>query len=365
MVSASPVFIQRKWPKRRSRRPPNSLGRTIIRSKSQSSRSTHEAGASQWSIARSSKNTLATAFNEALNRKSRVRDSRARPLRDGRRPKRGQNPEGVRRRPEGPQGRISIAFSRTTCRRCPKGVEQDPQQTLAFQRVFQRAVMHVQSSGKQQMDSSNLLVAFFPRARLVCRLSASEAGHQPPRRRAIHLARHRQGSAGKGRPKAKVSRRHVARQRSNPAAGGQESKNPLEAYATNLNEEANNGPDRPSDRSRVRRSSERCRCSVGDGRTTRSSSATPAWVRPRSRKGLALRIVNEKVPEILKNAVIYSLDMGALLAGTKFRGDFEERLKGVLNEIKKRPDAILFVSTRSTPWSVRARPKTVPSTRPT
>ena len=98
-------------------------------------------------------------------------------------------------------------------------------------------------------------------------------------------------------------------------------------------------PHRSADRSRPRSSAW---SGAAAARTIRCSSARPASARPRSRKA-AYRITRGEVPDILANAQVYSLDMGALLAGTKYRGDFEQRLKTVLKELKERPHAILFI----------------------
>ncbi|MGF1509621.1 MAG: ATP-dependent Clp protease ATP-binding subunit ClpA [Myxococcota bacterium] len=229
------------------------------------------------------------------------------------------------------------AFFEANMTPLPEGVEQDPQQTLAFQRVFQRAVMHVQSSGKTVMDSSNLFVAFF-------REHDSYA---------VYLLQ-KQG----------ISRLDVVRYISHGiskvpstdgATGGQgfedtaESRSPeeqqksaLESFATNLNEQAAAGRIDPligRDQEIERTLQVLCRrrknnpIFVGEPGVGKTALA----------EGLALRIHSGDVPELLRDAVVYALDMGALLAGTKFRGDFEERLKGVLNEIKRMPNAILFV----------------------
>ena len=216
----------------------------------------------------------------------------------------------------------------------PDGVEQDPQQTLAFQRVFQRAVMHVQSSGKNIMDSSNLLVAFF-------REHDSYAVYLLQKQGISRLDVVRYISHGI----AKVPQEGDAPFDASPTPDGkpeETAKSPLESFATNLNVEAAAGRIDPligRDKEIERTLQILCRrrknnpIFVGDPGVGKTAIA----------EGLALRIHEAKVPDILRDAVIYSLDMGALLAGTKFRGDFEERLKGVLNELKKHPDAILFI----------------------
>ena len=215
-------------------------------------------------------------------------------------------------------------------------VEQDPQQTLAFQRVFQRAVMHVQSSGKTVMDSSNLLVAFF-------RENDSYAVHLMQKQDITRLDVVRFISHGIAKVKENHDDGAGFEDTSGPNGQREEKeKTPLESFATDLVAVAEQGRIDPligRDKEIERTLQVLCRrrknnpIFVGDPGVGKTALA----------EGLALRIHEGKVPEILKNARIYSLDMGALLAGTKFRGDFEERLKGVLHEIKKLEDAILFV----------------------
>jgi ATP-dependent Clp protease ATP-binding subunit ClpA len=217
----------------------------------------------------------------------------------------------------------------------PEGVEQDPQQTLAFQRVFQRAVMHVQSSGKNVMDSSNLLVAFF-------REHDSYAVYLLQKQGISRLDVVRYISHGIAKVPQEGDAPFEATGSATEGKAEEASKSPLESFAANLNVEAAAGRIDPligRDKEIERTLQVLCRrrknnpIFVGDPGVGKTAIA----------EGLALRIHEGKVPDILKDAIIYSLDMGALLAGTKFRGDFEERLKGVLNELKKHPDAILFI----------------------
>ncbi|MEL6187412.1 MAG: ATP-dependent Clp protease ATP-binding subunit ClpA, partial [Myxococcota bacterium] len=217
-----------------------------------------------------------------------------------------------------------------------EGTEQDPQQTLAFQRVFQRAVMHVQSSGKTVMDSSNLLVAFF-------RESDSYAVHLMQRQEITRLDVVRYISHGISKVKETPEDGAGFEETSGPSGQREEKeKSPLESYATDLVAMAASGRIDPligREKEIERTLQVLCRrrknnpIFVGDPGVGKTALA----------EGLALRIHEEKVPEILSDARIFSLDMGALLAGTKFRGDFEERLKGVLGEVKKIDNAILFI----------------------
>jgi len=218
----------------------------------------------------------------------------------------------------------------------PEGVDQDPQQTLAFQRVFQRAVMHVQSSGKSVMDSPNLFVAFF-------REHDSYAVYLLQKQGITRLDVVRFISHGI----AKVPQEPSEGMASNGDAGdvkvGEEAqKSPLELFATNLNQLAVEGRIDPL----IGRDTEIERTLQVLCRRRKNNPifvGEPGVGKTALAEGLALRIHEGTVPDLLKDAVVYSLDMGALLAGTKFRGDFEERLKGVLTEIKKQPHAILFV----------------------
>ncbi|MCM5576225.1 ATP-dependent Clp protease ATP-binding subunit ClpA [Xanthomonas hortorum pv. pelargonii] len=212
----------------------------------------------------------------------------------------------------------------------------DTQPTLGFQRVLQRAVYHVQSSGKKEVTGANVLVAIFgekdshavyflnqqdiTRLDIVNYLShgiakLGEDGEQP--------------SASDGEPKSE-------------GGEGEAKGDALAEFATNLNEQARNGKIDPL----VGRADEiertiqvLCRrrknnpLYVGEAGVGKTAIA----------EGLAKRIVDNDVPEVLAEAVIFSLDLGALVAGTKYRGDFEKRLKGVLAALKKVPNAVLFI----------------------
>lgn len=217
--------------------------------------------------------------------------------------------------------------------------ERDTQPTLGFQRVLQRAVFHVQSSGKKEVSGANVLVAIF-----------SEQESQ-----AVYLLK--QQSVARIDVVNYISHgiSKVSGQNENPseqhgdgsdedsgAAEGGTSKNPLEAYALNLNAEAEAGRidpliGRDLEVERVVQVLARRRKNnpllVGEAGVGKTAIA----------EGLAKRIVDSEVPEILENSIVYSLDLGALLAGTKYRGDFEKRFKALLGELKKRDDSILFI----------------------
>ncbi|WP_295930249.1 ATP-dependent Clp protease ATP-binding subunit ClpA [uncultured Xanthomonas sp.] len=212
----------------------------------------------------------------------------------------------------------------------------DTQPTLGFQRVLQRAVYHVQSSGKKEVSGANVLVAIFgekdshavyflnqqdiTRLDIVNYLSHGIAKMGEDGEHAAPSDGEPKGEAGEGEPKGDA----------------------LAEYATNLNEQARNGRIDPL----VGRADEiertiqvLCRrrknnpLYVGEAGVGKTAIA----------EGLAKRIVEGTVPEVLADAVIFSLDLGALVAGTKYRGDFEKRLKGVLTSLKKVPNAVLFI----------------------
>ena len=213
--------------------------------------------------------------------------------------------------------------------------ERETQPTLGFQRVLQRAVFHVQSSGKKEVTGANVLVAIFSE-------QESQAVYLLKKQNIARIDVVNFVSHG-------ISRVQGAEDQEAPDAAAQEeaaeegsSNRPLEAYATNLNEQARQGRidpliGREHEVERVVQILVRRRKNnpllVGEAGVGKTAIA----------EGLARRIVDGQVPEIISDAVVYSLDLGALLAGTKYRGDFEKRLKGLLAELKKEKRAILFI----------------------
>lgn len=219
----------------------------------------------------------------------------------------------------------------------PEDVDRDTQPTLGFQRVLQRAVYHVQSSGKKEVTGANVLVAifgekdshavYFLNQQDVARLDvvnyishgiAKHGGDEPTRAQEEGESHSAEGGEGEGKGDA------------------------LAEFAVNLNQLAREGRIDPL----VGRSDEvertiqvLCRrrknnpLYVGEAGVGKTAIA----------EGLAKRIVDGDVPEVLADAVIYALDLGALVAGTKYRGDFEKRLKAVLTQLKKLPEAVLFI----------------------
>ncbi|GGA75718.1 ATP-dependent Clp protease ATP-binding subunit ClpA [Arenimonas soli] len=217
----------------------------------------------------------------------------------------------------------------------PADDPRDTQPTLGFQRVLQRAVYHVQSSGKKEVTGANVLVAIFGEkdSHAVYFLNQQEITRLDVVNYLSHgIAKIGEGPEDKPAPEAKPE-----------GEEGVESKgNPLEEFAANLNDLAREGKIDPliGREEEVERTIQvLCRrrknnpLYVGEAGVGKTALA----------EGLAWRIVEGKVPEVLKDATIYSLDLGALVAGTKYRGDFEKRLKAVIQQIKKEPGAILFV----------------------
>ncbi len=214
----------------------------------------------------------------------------------------------------------------------PQNDNSDTQPTLGFQRVLQRAVFHVQSSGKNEVTGANVLVAIF-----------SEQESQ-----AVYFLK-----------KQNITRLEVVNfishgiskigdeERINPETSGEEEsddkqQDPLNQFATNLNKLARAGKIDPliGRKHELERTIQvLCRrrknnpLLVGEAGVGKTALA----------EGLAKKIVDGEVPEILANSTIYSLDLGALLAGTKYRGDFEKRLKAVINQLKREPGAIMFI----------------------
>lgn len=206
------------------------------------------------------------------------------------------------------------------------------QPTISFQRILERAVFHVQSSRKKEVSGTNILIAIFGEKESY----------------AVYLLK-----------KQQISRldfvnyvTHGAENftEENGAQPGQESdvitsepnKTPLEKYAQNLNQQAKQGKIDPliGRKQEIERTIQiLCRRKknnplyVGEAGVGKTAIA----------EGLAKKIVTGEIPAVLENSVIYSLDMGALLAGTKYRGDFEKRLKNILSELKKKEGSILFI----------------------
>lgn len=215
-----------------------------------------------------------------------------------------------------------------------------PEFTLACHRLIQRAAIQVKSSGRNQINEGSLLVALFYEqdSHAVFALSQQGLSQFDVIGYLSHgVAKDVSGTADKSYSSPAAPRMDIDGQ---PA---DESKNsPLESFCTNLNEKAKAGKVDPL----VGREDVIERCVQILSRRTKNNPlliGEPGVGKTALAEGLAAKIVHGEVPEKLKTAVIYSLDVGTLLAGTKFRGDFEGRLKAVIKEIEKRPNAILFI----------------------
>lgn len=219
----------------------------------------------------------------------------------------------------------------------PGSDEVDTQPTLGFQRVIQRAIMHVQSTsnGKKEVTGANVLVAIFGEKDSHAVYYLQQQG--VTRLDVVNFISHGITKTGASGESAKAGE---------GSAEGEEGANakesPLAQYTQNLNQMARDGKidpliGRESEVERVVQVLCRRRKNnpllVGEAGVGKTAIA----------EGLAWRVTRGEVPEILQDATVYSLDMGALLAGTKYRGDFEQRLKAVLKELKERNNAILFI----------------------
>ncbi|MBR7748372.1 ATP-dependent Clp protease ATP-binding subunit ClpA [Undibacterium baiyunense] len=214
--------------------------------------------------------------------------------------------------------------------------EVDTQPTLGFQRVIQRAIMHVQSAsnGKKEVTGANVLVAIFGEKDSHAVYYLHQQG--VTRLDVVNFISHGVRKDNHNEPQKSPEGAEDAQ------ADAQAKENPLEQFTQNLNKAAAEGKIDPligRDNEVERVIQILCRrrknnpLLVGEAGVGKTAIA----------EGLAWRITQNDVPDILSQAVVYSLDMGALLAGTKYRGDFELRLKGVLKQLKDAPDAILFI----------------------
>ena len=213
----------------------------------------------------------------------------------------------------------------------PQDDDTDVQPTLGFQRVLQRAIFHVQSSGKKEVTSSNVLVAIFSekQSQAVYYLSLQDITRLDVINYISHGMPQLPGEIGSDEDEV-------------PLDDTEPESSPLEKYTTNLNQRAIEGKIDPliGRELEIERTVQiLCRrrknnpLYVGEAGVGKTALA----------EGLARMITEERVPEILFDCTIYALDMGALIAGTKYRGDFEKRLKDVLAEIQEDPGAILFI----------------------
>jgi len=218
--------------------------------------------------------------------------------------------------------------------------EVDTQPTLGFQRVIQRAIMHVQSTGggKKEVTGANVLVAIFGEKDSHAVYYLHQQG--VTRLDVVNYIAH--GIKKSDPPEPPKSNGESSGEAAEKDEGGEGKGSPLDQFTQNLNQMARDGKidpliGREHEVERVIQVLCRRRKNnpllVGEAGVGKTAIA----------EGLAWRITQNDVPEVLADAVVYSLDMGALLAGTKYRGDFEQRLKGVLKQLKEQPRAVLFI----------------------
>src|ERR1700753_4178185 len=216
---------------------------------------------------------------------------------------------------------------------------EDSKPTAGFQRVIQRAVIHVQSSGREEVTGANVLVAIFAERESHAAYFLQE--QEMTRYDAVNYISH--GIAK--RPGLSESRPARGVDEETESKGGDENKkkgDALEAYCVNLNKKAREGKIDPL----IGRDSEISRTIQV---LCRRQKNNPLFVgeagvgKTAIADGLARRIINGEVPEVLETATVFALDMGTLLAGTRYRGDFEERVQQVIKELEAYPNAILFI----------------------
>ena len=217
----------------------------------------------------------------------------------------------------------------------PEEDERETQPTLGFQRVLQRAVFHVQSSGKKEVTGANVLVAIFGERESHAAYFLSK--QNVARLDVVNYISH--GIAKVPEEEQNITPDAAADEEARTEEAGS---NPLQAYATDLNEQARLGKIDPligRELELQRTIQILCRrrknnpLYVGEAGVGKTAIA----------EGLAKKIVDGEVPQVLESANIYALDLGALLAGTKYRGDFEKRLKAVIAQLKKQEGSILFI----------------------
>lgn len=226
-----------------------------------------------------------------------------------------------------------IQFIDETVSLIPENIQRETQPTLGFQRVLQRAVFHVQASDKKEVSGANLFVALFSEqdSHAVYILSKYEIS----RLDVVNYLAH-------GISKIESEEESSEEMDAEESSASPVESTPLEKYATNLNEEAIQGRIDPliGREFEVERTIQvLCRRRKNNPLLVGESGVGKTAIA----EGLAKRIIEEDVPDVLLDNVIYSLDLGALVAGTKYRGDFEKRLKALINQLKKEPESILFI----------------------
>ena len=211
--------------------------------------------------------------------------------------------------------------------------------TTGFQRVIQRAAIHVQSSGRNEVTGANVLVAIFAERESHAAFFLQE--QEMTRYDAVNFIAHGV-SKNPNYEETKELDEGDQKDRSENANTNPEKETALSKYCVNLNEKSKNGDIDPL----IGRNLEVERCIQILCRRRKNNPilvGDPGVGKTAIAEGLARKVISDQTPDILKGSTIYSLDMGALLAGTRYRGDFEERLKLVMKELEKDPKAVLFI----------------------
>src|SRR6202161_1850174 len=223
---------------------------------------------------------------------------------------------------------------------------EDSKPTAGFQRVIQRAVIHVQSSGREEVTGANVLVAIFAERESHAAYFRQE--QDMTRYDAVNYISHgiakRPGLSDASRTPRGADEASDAREskEGKESGDGKKKEGALDAYCVNLNKKAREGRIDPliGREAEVQRTIQvLCRRQKNNPLLVRDPGVGKAAIA----EGLARKIINSDVPEVLADSTVFALDMGALLAGTRYRGDFEERLKQVMKEIEQHKDAILFI----------------------
>ncbi len=215
--------------------------------------------------------------------------------------------------------------------------------TAAFQRVIQRAAIHVQSSGRTEVTGANVLVAIFAERESNATYFLQE--QDMTRYDAVNFIAHgvaKDPAYGEARTVSGSTENEEESIQQTDAPPAEEKESALAKYCVDLNAKSRKGDVDPL----IGRAQEVERCIQVLCRRRKNNPllvGDPGVGKTAIAEGLARKIVSGETPEVLKNTTIYSLDMGALLAGTRYRGDFEERLKAVVNELEEHPDAVLFI----------------------